>query len=618
MSNNKKLYGGKCPENKAQGFYQKTGQCWLDSIQMALLHGGTNSNLIMMGLLTANNDDMLQNTLIYNKIINNNKMIPINIGGFDYGRFITNGTAYLKNIKTRLKYNLIKVENQIEKSTNTTFKNILETPANLNWSEIITFCDESDHPCERGLLEESSSVMPPPPHLSRERSYFNSIKCDTMIKTLLEINNIKYISASEDNMDKYIPGASIYGDLWLISFYNFLFMNENRYIQPITVEIPPKINHIILKEDILNECFAIIISFRLPDINKPDTYVNHVVCLFECNNIDATNNITKSGWLYDNEGIIFSDEPLKQMDWKSTIKENNYELKLSTFFSSAPYIKNIENTKIFNIILLFDKYNIPFNRTDYYLYESDYVNKFYNSLAKQLFTDIIKKQRSMNIMPEDSFKLETFLNMDVIKREMKRDILGLEEKAKEEQRLVPIGVKDIKRRPKKHLASDSAFVQESQSVASDSAFVQASVIDYSELLKQQLIKEAHDLEILITQIKNELQPVIMSASSDVLLPTTSAIKRNRDDTDTESAQVASRLKLSDSESAQVISSTKEFDDIDYQAMIDVVPVESPIESPDIDYQAMLDAVPDTENKYYKYIKYKTKYLNLLRLLNQKD
>jgi rhamnogalacturonyl hydrolase YesR len=48
------MSGERCPENSYQGFFQKTNQCWLDTVTMALIFGGETSDTIITQI-TKNN-----------------------------------------------------------------------------------------------------------------------------------------------------------------------------------------------------------------------------------------------------------------------------------------------------------------------------------------------------------------------------------------------------------------------------------------------------------------------------------------------------------------------------------------------------------------------------------
>ena len=77
-----KMFGGRCPENPYHGFYQKTGQCLIDAVSMALIYGGKTSDSII-NIITQR-----QPNYIETRMRTHPYMIPINIESDDYPYFI--------------------------------------------------------------------------------------------------------------------------------------------------------------------------------------------------------------------------------------------------------------------------------------------------------------------------------------------------------------------------------------------------------------------------------------------------------------------------------------------------------------------------------------------------
>ena len=84
-----------CPANIAQGFLQKTGQCWNDSIIIALIYGCRNE--IQHKLLNMGAEIIVNNAVKYNS-----NMMPINIEPSDMEVFESGSKKHIKYIIDRL------------------------------------------------------------------------------------------------------------------------------------------------------------------------------------------------------------------------------------------------------------------------------------------------------------------------------------------------------------------------------------------------------------------------------------------------------------------------------------------------------------------------------------
>ena len=92
------MSGGKCPENPYQGFYQKTGQCWLDAVSMALIFGGDTSDTI----ITQITDHSIDPNFLEN-IFKQKRTVPYNIVTIkNRDLFRKHVKIYIENIGKRL------------------------------------------------------------------------------------------------------------------------------------------------------------------------------------------------------------------------------------------------------------------------------------------------------------------------------------------------------------------------------------------------------------------------------------------------------------------------------------------------------------------------------------
>ena len=380
QKNRFELVGGYCPKNLSQGFFQKTGQCWIDGTQMALIFGGSTSNHIIKSILEYTPD------ILDAKIRAGGNMMPINFEQTEEElRFlIDNSYTFISHLKIRLIQILKKTQNPEDNSTNKRFREDLQNQG--------TILDLTVRTAMRSTPLGLSA-------LSRQNSYVSSLCSDYSIKYLSNHNLHNELELQQIVVTKGTP----IDIQWLINFYNFLFMSENEYIYPIYSDVvknftyyehgkgygyPDGKGEIYLNPYLLNNCFAILITITM---EFGSTILSHLISLFEC----FDENMNNSFWLYDNEGIDSSDTPLTNYNWKDIIIRNNYALKLNIM----PFDK--KNWTIESFIVLF-KNNKPFNRNIYYASQSDYVKSYKNNTATEL-NGMIDRQ------PEDNNTGDKFI-----------------------------------------------------------------------------------------------------------------------------------------------------------------------------------------------------------------
>lgn len=358
-----------CPTNIAQGFLQKTGQCWDDSTIIALIYGCKNE--IQHKLL-----NMDANTIVRNAITT---MKPINVEPSDDAKFIDDSKKHINYIRERLKLMLTKT------SVNTTLESIHDFDYDQSYDYNRYFYRDGTQGKLGKLaylsnieLERIKAKPLIPTQLTRQNSFTLSIGTENSI---LELSSMNKINTPNISIGYYKSMGSVYDMLWLISFYNFLFMGVKNYIQPMYY-IMDAGNIIYFNRKLLKKCFGIIIIID-ENVRK------HAISLFEC--VSEEGNIER--WLYDNEGVTEKHMPLYKIDWKDKCKKYNYMLNLEMLH------KKYKDKKISDVIVLLKKTK-EFDELNYYIEQDKYLLSFTNNRSIKLNKEIeIYKELHVKSLP---------------------------------------------------------------------------------------------------------------------------------------------------------------------------------------------------------------------------
>jgi len=375
------LSGGKCPENQYQGFFQKTGQCWLDAISMVLIYGGRTSNTIIQGILAYEpssygsklKDDKLilvrNPGLIERKIEENKEMIPINIEEADYKDFIKFGERYLYNLQARLKQTFQNTAENINMSSQIDYSNQMGSKL----SGTVTKAQKTQE-IHRIILDKFDNPMPIPV-LSRQASFDYSIQCNHDIISISQLNDLRQPIVGT----KLGSGGLNRDTIWTIYFYNFLFLSPINHIKPLHyIDNTRDLLRINYNNININEIFAIIVNIRILDEigNQGDL---HSISFFKCKISDDFEHY----WIYDDNGFnVLTYPPLVEYDWFLELKAKKY-LELPNFL-------HYNNFKIKGVL------NLGFDSKDsseykFYFHETYYKNERANNMQSvmQLFNDVI-------------------------------------------------------------------------------------------------------------------------------------------------------------------------------------------------------------------------------------
>ena len=308
------MIGGKCPDNEFKGFHQKSGQCWIDSTVMVLIYGGDTSDIIIKGIMESDEN------LVENKIRTNLKMLPINVEKENYEDFIQFGKNYVQNLKDRLVQTLYLPQKDRE-------------PEFLK------------------LVRRASRVF--------------SLQCEIDAK---QGSNINIISKK----NYYKTGGYLYDIIWLVSFFNFLFLNEHKYIIPVYIDADEE-NNFHLDEGASHIENPNFIGYLVTFEANEDDY--HQIGMFRCKNQDGIFDY----WIYDNNGFAKRYEKygqkqtFKNIDWKQILEKDGYDLNLKHFFD---IYKLYNITEIIALYTSTDNFNEVLYYTDTDLHNEEQDNKY--------------------------------------------------------------------------------------------------------------------------------------------------------------------------------------------------------------------------------------------------
>ena len=314
LKNLVKMSGGRCPENPYQGFYQKTGQCWLDAVSMALIFGGDTSDTIITQITQITEPSLVP--IFLDNVYRQNKTLPFNITTLDNRDLFRECLKiYMENISKRLIQTLQNTEESyFEDDSASNEKLHLEMHEKLGLPAQVSH--EKLHSAL--ALDLLKNLETESKHVGRRGSYDFSVKC--MISTF-EMTNIN----RRKKLNLINSGGDEDHQLWVVYLYNYLFLSD-KLIVPLSyiVNEHAEKEQFINYDDIdIDNIISILITFSINGINF------HCISLFKC---ISGGNIQY--WLYDNE------TDLVQFNWNESIKRNHNVLYFSEILDLLNYPEN--------------------------------------------------------------------------------------------------------------------------------------------------------------------------------------------------------------------------------------------------------------------------------------